>query len=411
MLLPVDHDDGVADAAGGERLRLRTVENVAGHGEDLSGTRISHGLGKLLPVQAAPDIHFLIELVAANSGNVIAPRVEEQRIQIGSGALHRGRLARTQAAIDLKQAFLPGLAGITLNGGKDTLVFPKKLLDLRVGLHPKGTDQAGDRKLAVLIDPDIEAVLQIRLVFQPGAAVRDNRRGIDVLLGLVHGVSVIHAGAADDLGNDDALRAVDHEGAAVRHQREIAHENLLVLDFAGLLVVQADANLDGLCISCVAFLAFFDGVLRLLVKRIVKEGQFQIARVIGDRRDVVEYLAQPLVQEPVVGILLNLQEVRHLKNFLILGIAFALCLPVLHVLDLHMGHHSLSVLIGCVICSNSDTHGGVDCLFLLPLACRRLLCYNNTAKWEECAQPYSRSIGHYFIILFSIRQRFFCMNI
>ena len=115
--------------------------------------------------------------------------------------------------------------------------------------------------------------MQIRLIFQPCAAVRDHGRGVDVLVCLVHRVAVIHAGAADDLRDNDALRAVDDEGAAVGHQREIAHEDLLILDLAGLLVEQTDAHLDGLCVGRVAFLAFLDRVLGLFVEGVVKEGQ------------------------------------------------------------------------------------------------------------------------------------------
>ena len=115
--------------------------------------------------------------------------------------------------------------------------------------------------------------MQICLIFQPCAAVRDHGGAVDVLIRLVHGITVIHAGAADDLRNNNAFSAVDHKSAAVGHEREIAHEDLLILDLAGLLVEQTDAHLDGLCVGSVTLLAFLDRILGLFVERIVKEGQ------------------------------------------------------------------------------------------------------------------------------------------
>ena len=46
----------------------------------------------------------------------------------------------------------------------------------------------------------------------------------------------VDAGRADELRDDDTLGAVDDEGALVGHQREVAHEDRLALDLAGLVV-------------------------------------------------------------------------------------------------------------------------------------------------------------------------------
>ena len=188
--------------------------------------------------------------------------------------------------------------------------------------------------------------MQIGLVFEPGAAVRNDRRAVDVLLGLIHGVAEVHAGASDDLGDNDALGAVDHEGAAVGHERKIAHKDLLILDLAGLLVEQPHANLDRLCIGRVTFLALLNGILGLFVERIVQEGQLQIAGIVADRRHVVEDLAQSFVQKPLIGILLDAQEVRHFQDFLIFGVALSLCLTELHVLNLHIGSSQPFFIMG-----------------------------------------------------------------
>ena len=92
-----------------------------------------------------------------------------------------------------------------------------------------------------------------------------------MLVSLVHLMAVVHAGAADDLGNDDTLRAVDHKGAAVCHHGEIAHENVLFLDFVGLGVAQAHPDLDGLGVGSVPLLALLDGVLGLVLHGVIQE--------------------------------------------------------------------------------------------------------------------------------------------
>jgi hypothetical protein len=43
-------------------------------------------------------------------------------------------------------------------------------------------------------------------------------------------------GERTQLRHDDTLGAVDHEGALVGHQGEVAHEDRLALDLAGLVV-------------------------------------------------------------------------------------------------------------------------------------------------------------------------------
>ena len=43
--------------------------------------------------------------------------------------------------------------------------------------------------------------------------------------------------------------------------------------------------------------------------------------VVCDWRNVFKNFLQALLQEPIVGIFLNFNEIRHLKNFLLTGIA------------------------------------------------------------------------------------------
>ncbi len=346
-----DLDDGLVDALAAQLVSPGAGDEVAGHDQNLAGHGVRDGLGRFLTGQAAPDVHLLIELIPADGAHVVAVGVEQQPFQVGGSGLHRGRLTGTQTAVDLQQGLLPGLAGILVDGGKNPGVLAEHLLDLLVGLHAQGADQAGDGQLAVLVDTHPEYVGVVRLVFQPSAAVGNDRSGVGVLVGLIHLVAVVHAGAADDLGNNDTLCAVDDEGAAVGHHGEIAHEDFLFLDLVGLGVAQANPHLDGLGVGSVPLLALLDGVLGLILHGVVQEAQLQLAGEVGNGAYVLEDFPQAGFQEPPVGVLLDLQHVGDLQDLFILRVGFTHGLAVHNVLDhCHMDHHSLSFGLCCLLC-------------------------------------------------------------
>ncbi len=320
-----------------------TGEHLAGLGDDLAGHGVGHGGGQGLIHQAGPDRQLLVELVAAHGGQVVAPGVEEQGVEQALGGVHRGGLAGAQLAVDLQQRVLIGFAGVLLQGGNDAGILTEQLEDLGVGLGAHRTDQAGDGQLAVLVDAHVEGVVQVGLILQPGAPVGDDGGGVGDAAGLVLGVGVIDAGGADDLGDDDALGAVDDEGAGLGHQGEVAHEDLLLLDLLGLLVAQAHPHLDGRGVRGVPGLALLHAVLGGLIHGVVDEGELQVARVVGDRGHILEDLPQSRVQEPLIGVLLHLQEVGHVQDFFMAGKALAEGLAVVDVLDHRRKNTSFSL--------------------------------------------------------------------
>ncbi len=342
-----DPDDGLIDAPAAQVVGLGSGDEIAGHDQNLAGHGIGNGLGGLLAGKTAPDVHLLVELVAAHLADVVAVGVKEEPLQMGRGSLHRGRLAGTQTPVNLQQGVLPGLAGILFQGGQNPLILAEHGLDLLIGLDTQSPDQTGDRQLPVLIDPDPKYIGVIGLVFQPGAPVGDDGGGIGVLIRLVHLVAVVHTGGPDDLGDDDALRAVDDEGAAVGHHGEVAHEDLLLLDFVRLGVAQTDPDLDGLCVGGIPLLALLNGVLGLILHGVIQERQLQLAGEVGNGAHILEYLPQSRIQEPLVGILLDLQHIGDLQDLLILRVGFTHGLAVHHVFDhCHMDHHAF--LSNCV---------------------------------------------------------------
>jgi hypothetical protein len=52
--------------------------------------------------------------------------------------------------------------------------------------------------------------------------------------------AIIDAGGTHQLADNDTLRSVDYEGSGLGHQRQIAHENLMFVDFICFLIVKTD---------------------------------------------------------------------------------------------------------------------------------------------------------------------------
>ena len=130
----------------------------------------------------------------------------------------------------------------------------------------------------------------------------------------VAGLGEVDAGRAHQLRDDDALGAVDDEGALLRHQRKIAQEQLLLLDLPGLLhgqrgVDQQPGGIGGVALAALALREA--GLLEAVVRELQTHAR---AREVLDRRDLVEELAQALPQEAVEGPAGHLNQVRHVQH-------------------------------------------------------------------------------------------------
>ena len=333
-------DDGLVDTLGLDGLGPLPGQDLAGLGDDLAGHGVGDGQGQLLAVQAGPDGQLLVELVTAHGGQVVPAGIKEEGVEQALGGVHRGGLAGAQLAVDLQEGVLPGLAGVLLHGGQDAGILAEHVDDLGVGPGTHRADEAGDGQLPVLVDADIEDVGEVGLILQPGAAVGDDGGAVGDVARLVLILGEVDAGGADDLGDDDTLGAVDDKGAGLGHQGEVAHEDLLLLDLLGLLVAQAHPDLDGGGVRGVPGLALLHVVLGGLIHGVVDEAQLQVARVVRDGGHILEDFPQAGVQEPLVGMLLDVQQVGHLQNLLVAGIALAQGLAVVDVLD-----HAVEVVV------------------------------------------------------------------
>ena len=135
---------------------------------------------------------------------------------------------------------------------------------------------------------------------------------------------IIDARRTHQLAYNYTLRPVDYERTRTRHQRQITHEYLVLVDLICLFVMKSYPYLKWRRIGGITFFTLFNRVFHVfLTQSKVNKFQAQMTAVIGNRGNVIKYFVQPFIQEPLVGILLDFNQIRHLKNFFLSGIAHA----------------------------------------------------------------------------------------
>src|SRR6185436_15618647 len=193
------------------------------------------------------------------------------------------------------------------------------LLDARVGLGVVGhrAQEDRDRQLALAVDADEDLALLVDLELEPRAAGRHEVRREDLLLAVLR-LHQVRARGAHELGDDDTLGAVDDERAALGHPREVAHEDRLLADLAGLVVDERDRDGQRAGVGEVLLAALADRGGGL-VEVEVPELDGEMTRVVLDRRDVVDRLAQPTglrIDQPVEGPALDVDQVGDVEGLI-----------------------------------------------------------------------------------------------
>lgn len=195
------------------------------------------------------------------------------------------------------------------------------------------TQQDRHRQLAATVDTGEQRVLRVELEVQPGAAVRNDAGAVQQLaraVGLATVVIEEHARRAVQLRDDDALGAVDDEGAVVGHQRDFAEVDLLllhILDGLGRRLAVVDHQAHGhaqrrtVAHATLTALTLVEDRIAQLVADVFQGG---IAAVAGDREDRLQCSVQAVVralgridvflQEFTVGIHLDCEQERHFEN-------------------------------------------------------------------------------------------------
>ncbi len=314
-----------------QRLEQLLADLLAGLGVDFAGLRIDEILG---------EIHADEVLIGH------AQRLEALFLQLAGGA-HGQLLAGLEhhlAAVGVDQVARGGVAAETVGRERHApAVLGALVLDLLVedgedflAIETQRIHQRRHRNLAATVDAREHDVLGVELDVEPGAAIRNDAGGEQQLarrMGLALVVVEEHARRTVHLRDDDALGAVDDEGAVHGHERDVAHVDILLLDVlhrlgAGFLVDiehdEAQRHLERRSEGHAALTALVDVVLRRL-ELVAHEFELRGAGEVVDREHGAEHRLQTFVQPParrfvhhqelVIGCLLNLDQVRHLGDF------------------------------------------------------------------------------------------------
>ena len=159
-----------------------------------------------------------------------------------------------------------------------------------------------------------QRTLRVLLEFEPCAAARNDRGLIHLFARLVRLGGVVHAGGTDELGDDDALCAVDNEGTVVRHQGNVAHKDVRLDDLVLHLVDKADLYAERERIVRVVIAALLLGVLRRFPEFMSEKLQLEVVGKVGDGRIVLEDLGNALVDEGGIARFLDLDEVGNVDR-------------------------------------------------------------------------------------------------
>ena len=326
LVAVVEPDRDFVHARTLDRKGKVAVDDVALVCKHLAGQGADDGLARAAVGNPAVDRHFLVVLIPTHGGNVVTLGVEEIVMQQGLRRLFDRRFARAQFLVDFLDGFHADgravcgcqfLALVALEGQRQSVVLAELLIDLLprfqrlAAFEGEGAEEHGQRNFSGFIDADSHHAVRVDLILQPRASVRDDRGCVGLFTRLVDLRGIVHSRGTDDLGNNDALRAVDDERTRFGHQREIAHENFVFFDLSRRLVGQADRDPQRRGKVDVSFLALLNRILRVFgVKGVVNEFDLEVAGKVPDRRNVMQNLAQPLVKKPLVGFGLNFDQIR-----------------------------------------------------------------------------------------------------
>ena len=201
-------------------------------------------------------------------------------------------------------------------------------------IHAQAVKQRADRKLALAVDPDVDDVLCIEFEIEPRTAIGNDPRGKQIFARRVGFAAIMveqYARRTVHLRYDNALCAVDEERAVVRHERHVAHVNVLLLDIQNrtrfgvgvdLEHDQAQRHLHLRRVGDPALTAFLDVVFGVF-EFVMNEIEFRGSGKIADRENAAQrffearYITDRRVgaQELLVTFALHLDQVGHVDNF------------------------------------------------------------------------------------------------
>ena len=330
----VDEHEHLADARVLNGARLLFGDDLPLRSEQFARFGVENVVRDAAAGQTVGKVEFFVELITPHLDHVVAARIEEEVVQVLAHRFLGRNFAGAQAAVESDETVRLRLDGrrillVALDGRRDHLVSAEQLFERAVGAVAERAQKHRRREFALSVHAHPQDALRILFEFQPCPAVGDDGRLVDLLARLIRFGDVVHAGGTDKLGDDDALRAVDDEGTVVRHEREIAHKDDGIDDLVLDLVDKAHLHAKGQGVSRVAVAALLLIILGRIAEFVAQEVQLEVIGKVGNGRIVLENFRDPLVDERVIALFLDLDEVGDVDDFVDLAELPSLGLPVL----------------------------------------------------------------------------------
>ena len=212
--------------------------------------------------QPAFPAQLFAGFIAADAGHIVPARVEKQPFEQIAGAFYCRRFTGAEFFIDFYEGFILVFRRIFFKGILEPLIIEEQVEDFCIGRPAQGADQHRDGDFAVAVYTGIYDAVYVRFQFDPGAAVRNDRRVIQHGAHRIAFAAVIYARRAHELADDNAFCPIDNKCTCICNQREIPHEYFLVFNFPCFMIDKTDLNPKRRGICRVSFLAFPDVILR-----------------------------------------------------------------------------------------------------------------------------------------------------
>ena len=221
------------------------------------------------------------------------------------------------------------MGSILLHSDPEALFFTESLNDLLIGSKSQCSEEDSKRELTGTIDTNADNTVLVFLELEPSTSVGDDLRCELLLTSLTALFTEISSGRTYDLADDYSLSTVYDESTVLRHDRKITYVCFLFLALTGLGVMESQLDLKGSSVIAVflpTLIQTADGSCR--IKLLVKEIDLPNILRIRYRRDLLEDLLNTLIKEPVVGILLDLDEIRYFDYLVDTRVGHTNCLAL-----------------------------------------------------------------------------------
>lgn len=168
--------------------------------------------------EAAFPAELLASFVTANAGHIITARVEEEAFKEIAGTFNGRRFTGAEFLIDFNEGFVLIFRRIFFKRSLQAFIVEEEFEDVGVRRPAQRADEDRDRNLAVAVDTGIDDVVGVCFQFDPGPAVRDDRRIVQADAHRVDFAAIVDARRTDELADDNAFCPIDNEGTCIGNQ-------------------------------------------------------------------------------------------------------------------------------------------------------------------------------------------------